>query len=405
MGFEKQESAKLYTAVDGDTLQVIAERETAAGNPITWQELAKYNWGTDDPATINELLRDELGARQRDSTNNFVISSNDTPKSDLRIPKKYKEPALPLEKTHILRVKKKTIAPQFQACSSIPGATFETDKSFLRPSVADDILPVEAAIKENPDAKIMIFGHTDKVGSESYNKALSECRAKSVFAFITDDADTWEELYKEEDWGTKAIQEILKDFDDPAFDPGPVDGIYGTKTQQAVRNYQEARGLSVDGIAGPQTRKQLFFDYMTGKHDVKVTPEQFMEPKYMGCGEFNPVDPTEEATEVNRRVVFFLFHPDRLPNLPCVSGGSSSCSRQSIADQPRHHEGFRCSFYDSLACRCPAEGTNERATCPRCGRAPDPPEYSPMGIGAADGAEKTASLVEMIYRRHKRGTL
>lgn len=65
MGFEKTESAKLYTAIDGDTLQAIAERETAAGNPITWQELAKYNWGTDDPATINELLRDELGARKR----------------------------------------------------------------------------------------------------------------------------------------------------------------------------------------------------------------------------------------------------------------------------------------------------------------------------------------------------
>lgn len=81
-----------------------------------------------------------------------------------------------------------------------------------------------------------------------------------------------------------------------------------------------------------------------------------MEPKYMGCGEFNPVDPTEEAAEVNRRVVFFLFHPDRLPNLPCAFGAATSCSHQSIADQPRHHAGFRCSFYDSLACRCPGEG-------------------------------------------------
>jgi len=90
MGFEKTESAKLYTAVDGDTLQAIAERETAAGNPITWQELAKYNWGTDDPATINELLRDELGARKRDGANNFTISADDTPRSELRIPKKFK---------------------------------------------------------------------------------------------------------------------------------------------------------------------------------------------------------------------------------------------------------------------------------------------------------------------------
>lgn len=218
--------------------------------------------------------------------------------------------------------------------------------------MVDSIESIENAILENPDAKIMIFGHTDKVGSDSYNKALSERRAKSVYAFITDDAETWEDLYKEEDWGTKAIQEILKDFDDPAFDPGPVDGIYGQKTREAVRNYQEARGLSVDGIAGPQTRKQLFSDYMTGKHDVKVTADQFMEPKYMGCGEFNPVVPTEEAAEVNRRVVFFFFHPDRLPNLPCAIGDIDPCKKQYIADQP---DGFQCSYYDSLACRCPAE--------------------------------------------------
>lgn len=32
-----------------------------------------------------------------------------------------------------------------------------------------------------------------------------------------------------------------------------VDGVFGNKTQQALRSYQQARGLNVDGIAGPQT--------------------------------------------------------------------------------------------------------------------------------------------------------
>jgi len=37
------------------------------------------------------------------------------------------------------------------------------------------------------------------------------------------------------------------------YDSGNVSGIYGNLTQQAVRKFQQARGLSVDGIAGPKT--------------------------------------------------------------------------------------------------------------------------------------------------------
>lgn len=37
-----------------------------------------------------------------------------------------------------------------------------------------------------------------------------------------------------------------------------VDGIYGAKTQAAVRDYQSKNGLSVDGIAGTQTQGKLY---------------------------------------------------------------------------------------------------------------------------------------------------
>ena len=46
------------------------------------------------------------------------------------------------------------------------------------------------------------------------------------------------------------VQNRLKER---GFDPGPIDGIFGSKTAAAVRGFQEKHGLQVDGIVGPET--------------------------------------------------------------------------------------------------------------------------------------------------------
>lgn len=52
----------------------------------------------------------------------------------------------------------------------------------------------------------------------------------------------------------EAIQKNLKEYG--LFNTS-VTGYYGTQTEAAVRRFQKARGLTVDGIAGPQTLKAL----------------------------------------------------------------------------------------------------------------------------------------------------
>jgi len=356
MGFDKRQAAKKYSPKDGDTLDAIAQRETAAGNQLSAEDLALFNWGTSDPAVVDEHLRDELDSHKRGDDKRFVISADAKPRSDLLIPVGFTRSGLSVDLTHTVRVRRvPPPPPQFKACAQIPGVTFEFDKSFVRPGVVEALKALEEARRKNPDAKIMIFGHTDKVGSESYNKGLSERRAKSVYAFITNKPEIWEALYQEEGWGIKSVQEILADMGGD-YDPGPVDGVDGPRTQAAVKNFQRDYGLTIDGKAGAKTRAKLFGDYMAGKHDVDAGDDAFMDPKHMGCGEFNPVEDTEEPSEPNRRVTFFLFHPDRIPKLPCKHADLGPCRRQITPPLPRYRDNFHCSFYDSIARKCPCEG-------------------------------------------------
>ncbi len=51
-----------------------------------------------------------------------------------------------------------------------------------------------------------------------------------------------------------ALQEALQQA---GYDPGSIDGDYGPATSQAVAAFQTAEGLSVDGIAGPETLSAL----------------------------------------------------------------------------------------------------------------------------------------------------
>lgn len=52
----------------------------------------------------------------------------------------------------------------------------------------------------------------------------------------------------------KALQILLKGR---GYNCGSTDGVFGSKTENAVRNYQKAKKLGVDGIVGPATMGSL----------------------------------------------------------------------------------------------------------------------------------------------------
>lgn len=65
------------------------------------------------------------------------------------------------------------------------------------------------------------------------------------------------------DSGSK-VKEIQRKLNEKGFSVGNVDGIFGSKTLQAVKNFQKSRGLVVDGIVGNATAKALGISLSSG---------------------------------------------------------------------------------------------------------------------------------------------
>lgn len=56
-------------------------------------------------------------------------------------------------------------------------------------------------------------------------------------------------------WGLRGedVRILQSKLESLGYDVGPIDGIFGPKTEQAVRRFQMNNNLLVDGIVGPQT--------------------------------------------------------------------------------------------------------------------------------------------------------
>lgn len=64
------------------------------------------------------------------------------------------------------------------------GINFDFDKSNIKPE-AEPVLDAAAEVlKENPDVRVRVGGHTDSVGADAYNQGLSERRANSVRDYL-----------------------------------------------------------------------------------------------------------------------------------------------------------------------------------------------------------------------------
>jgi outer membrane protein OmpA-like peptidoglycan-associated protein len=68
---------------------------------------------------------------------------------------------------------------------AVIGVLFDFNKATLQPASDAPLQQVATLLTGNPALSIEVQGHTDNVGTDTYNQTLSEARARSVMAWLT----------------------------------------------------------------------------------------------------------------------------------------------------------------------------------------------------------------------------
>ena len=76
-----------------------------------------------------------------------------------------------------------------------------------------------------------------------------------------------------------AVKQLQTNLNKLGFNCGTADGIFGVKTEAAVKAFQKAYGLAVDGIAGPATLGKIeeLLKKQNQQPDVKVLQDRIKQ--------------------------------------------------------------------------------------------------------------------------------
>lgn len=77
-----------------------------------------------------------------------------------------------------------------------------------------------------------------------------------------------------------AVSTLQSDLDRKGWYHSSIDGVYGNGTRSAVKSYQQYVGLSVDGIAGPATMKKLYGYSLGGSNGDSREYRTYITPQY-----------------------------------------------------------------------------------------------------------------------------
>lgn len=323
------------------------------------------------------------------------------------------------------------------ACWGIDDIRFAFDSSFVDSDCSDDAgtaedIRVELGaladlVQKYPQSPLSLFGHADPVGNDVYNKALSERRARAIYALLIFKSDPetavsyWRSIASTEKWGTSQ-RDRMQLF---------VGSSNHASADSLIRTYMEKLSLP-----GPALSKTDFLAQGSGAD---------RKGDFQGCSEFNPLlifsqekqaefDGAKQRNDQpalaqrnaenapNRRVVGLLFRkgsridPEQWP-CPRAAEGVQGCVRRFWADgeerRSRHDPGrprlfaatgdtFACRFYQRISADSPCEGSQGRVTWITA--LPDSADGDPVVLLVRDGDNNEVARLSRSQGRPGPGT-
>jgi len=106
------------------------------------------------------------------------------------------------------------------------GILFDTGKSDIKPESTPTLKEIAATLKQHPELKIEVQGHTDNVGKPDANLKLSQARADAVKQALTTE------------YGINASQLTAKGYGDtkPATDNKTAEGRANNRRVELVKS-------------------------------------------------------------------------------------------------------------------------------------------------------------------------
>jgi peptidoglycan hydrolase-like protein with peptidoglycan-binding domain len=108
--------------------------------------------------------------------------------------------------------------------------------------------PVDGIFGPRTEAALKAFQHSRGLSANGVFNQRTNARIDRATGI-----DIPKGLLREGSRGER-VEDLQRALRSRGFNPGPVDGIFGPRTESAVRHFQRSRGIAADGVFGPQTR-------------------------------------------------------------------------------------------------------------------------------------------------------
>jgi outer membrane protein OmpA-like peptidoglycan-associated protein len=213
----------------------------------------------------------------------------------------------------------------------------------------------------NTMKSILITGHTDTAGNDSYNFTLSQKRAQTILATLTGDADTFSSICSKVEYRRNSdYNQILAWVSEKwgwNCHPGQINDNGNDLLVNEFRKEYNKKGpgstwapkiTEWGGAGGAEIWKAYFNCYedffveelktdRNGLADIRSKCTFVIDRKWVGCGETHPrtaQNINDYPCDNNRRVEVLFFNPDVKPPVTCEND-PAQCSKSE------------CVLYDS----------------------------------------------------------